>query len=145
MYFLNQLFLEIIRVSHAPEGRPPAASLPEMWKERNIEVKMKQSFSYVIYFTAHLGSLHVQIWWLIKCAAINRTAVMDNRVEVTDARATSAHSLGRVISPPHPCFNTRRRGHADFQKDKATMNRKRIPVYKAFFWSGFFLPSKRSI
>ena len=105
--------------------RPPAASLQEIWKERNIEVKTKQRFSYVILWPT-LDPLHAQISVVNQMsAAINGTAVMDNRVKVTDARATSVtNSLSHQSS--HPCFNTRRRGHADFQKDKATMNRKRI-------------------
>lgn len=54
-------------------------------------------------------------------AAIKKTEVMDNRVEVTDARATSVtNSPNRIISPgTRVLFNTRRRGHADFPKGQS--------------------------
>lgn len=54
-------------------------------------------------------------------AAINRTEVMDNRVEVTDARTTPVtNSPNRIISPcTLVLFNTRRRGHADFPKGQS--------------------------
>lgn len=54
-------------------------------------------------------------------AAIKKTEVMDNRVEVTDARATSVTDSPNQIISPHTrvLFNTRRRGHADFPKGQS--------------------------
>lgn len=108
-------------------------------------LKWRRNRALAMWFTLWptLDPLHVQISVVNQMsAAINGTAVMDNRAKVTDARATSVtNSLSHQSS--HPCFNTRRRGHADFQKDKATMNRKRISSLQSFLLELFlFLHSK---
>lgn len=91
-----------------------------------------------------MDPLHVQISVVNQVsAAINRTAVMDNRVEVTDARATSVtHSLSRVISP-HTLVLIRGEVMQTFKRTKPQRTGREFPVYKAFFWSGFFFCLER--
>lgn len=117
--------------------------------ETEEQVRWRWSRDVAMWFTSQptLDPLHVQISVVNQMsAAINRREVMDNRVEVADARATSVtNSPNQIISP---CilvlFNTRRRGHADFPKGQSHDEQEgNLQCIKAFSWSVFFFCLQR--
>lgn len=89
---------------------------------------MKERLSYVIYFT--LGPLQFQISAVNQMSAtIIRTEAMNNRVEVTDARATSVANSPNQITSTYTFVlsNKRRRGYAAFPKGQSHRNSKTVP------------------
>lgn len=94
-----------------------------------------------------LDPLHVQISVVNQMsAAINRTAVMDNRVEVTDARATSVtHSLGRVISPHTLVLIQGGEVMQTFKRTKPQWTGREFQFIKLSFGAVSFFAFKRSI
>lgn len=91
-------------------------------------MKMKERLSCAIYFT--LDPLQFQISAVNQMSAtINRTEAMNNRVEVTDARATYVANSPNQITSPYTLVlsNKRRTGYAAFPKGQSHRNNKTVP------------------